>query len=178
LNPFPRRHRWPFSGGDRYGGEWPAERFGARGITYVPAEKPKSDLYRDLLPILNAHRAELLDLPRLGAQLCSLERRTARGGRDSIDHPPGTHDDMMARPSIDHQHCDLHGLGAKPVQRLLAGLMQRRGPHLHEQDRDGFDRFPKERTAAEIEADLDAAVDVVMRAGPGLKTDVFTQPGL
>jgi hypothetical protein len=80
--------------GDRYGGEWPAERFRARGITYVPAQKPKSDLYRDLLPILNAHRADLLDLPRLAAQLCSLERRTARGGRDSIDHPPGTHDDV------------------------------------------------------------------------------------
>jgi hypothetical protein len=28
------------------------------------------------------------------AQLCSLERRTARGGRDSIDHPPGQFDDL------------------------------------------------------------------------------------
>jgi hypothetical protein len=37
---------------------------------------------------------ELLDLPRLIAQLCSLERRTARGGRDSIDHPPKAHDDV------------------------------------------------------------------------------------
>jgi hypothetical protein len=27
-------------------------------------------------------------------QLVSLERRTARGGRDSIDHPPGAHDDV------------------------------------------------------------------------------------
>jgi hypothetical protein len=27
-------------------------------------------------------------------QLCALERRTARGGRDSIDHPPGLHDDL------------------------------------------------------------------------------------
>jgi hypothetical protein len=26
-------------------------------------------------------------------QICMLERRTARGGRDSIDHPPNTHDD-------------------------------------------------------------------------------------
>jgi hypothetical protein len=80
--------------GDRYGGEWPAERFRAHGITYIPAEKPKSEIYRDLLPVLNAHRAELLDLPRLSAQLCALERRTARGGRDTIDHPPGTHDDL------------------------------------------------------------------------------------
>ena len=27
-------------------------------------------------------------------QLTSLERRTARGGRDSIDHAPGAHDDI------------------------------------------------------------------------------------
>jgi hypothetical protein len=25
-----------------------------------------------------------------------LERRTSRGGRDSIDHPPGGHDDLAA----------------------------------------------------------------------------------
>jgi hypothetical protein len=60
----------------------------------VVAEKPKSDIYRDLLPILNGHRAELLDLPRLTSQICGLERRTARGGRDSIDHGPGAHDDV------------------------------------------------------------------------------------
>jgi hypothetical protein len=80
--------------GDRYAGEWPRERFRTHGIEYVPAEKPKSDIYRDLLPILNSGRAELLDLPRLAAQLCGLERRTARGGRDSIDHRPGAHDDI------------------------------------------------------------------------------------
>jgi hypothetical protein len=40
-------------------------------------------------------RVELLDLPRLTTQLCSLERRTARGGRDTIDHAPGAHDDIV-----------------------------------------------------------------------------------
>ena len=80
--------------GDRYAGEWPRERFAVHGITYEIAEKPKSDLYRDLLPQLNSGRVELLDLPRLVAQLCGLERRTARGGRDSIDHAPGAHDDL------------------------------------------------------------------------------------
>jgi hypothetical protein len=30
------------------------------------------------------------------AQLCGLERRTARGGRDSIDHGPGAHDDLAS----------------------------------------------------------------------------------
>jgi hypothetical protein len=81
--------------GDRYGGVWPAERFAAHGISYDPAEKPKSDIYRELLPLLNGGRVELLDNPRLAAQLCSLERRTTRGGRDSIDHPPGGHDDLI-----------------------------------------------------------------------------------
>jgi hypothetical protein len=80
--------------GDRYGGQWPRERFLEHGVTYQPAEHPKSDLYRELLPILNAGRIELLDHPRLAAQLCGLERRTARGGRDTIEHAPGAHDDV------------------------------------------------------------------------------------
>jgi hypothetical protein len=80
--------------GDRYAGEWPRERFRVNGVTYEVAEQPKSDIYRELLPILNSGRAELLDVPRLTTQLCGLERRTARGGRDSIDHAPGAHDDV------------------------------------------------------------------------------------
>jgi hypothetical protein len=80
--------------GDRYAGEWPRERFHVHGVTYEPSEPPKSDIYRDVLPLLNAGRVELLDLPRLASQLCGLERRTARGGRDSIDHAPGGHDDL------------------------------------------------------------------------------------
>jgi hypothetical protein len=80
--------------GDRYGGEWPAERFREHGIDYRPAAHPKSDLYRELLPVLNGGRIELLDHPRLAAQLLGLERRTVRGGRDSIDHASGAHDDI------------------------------------------------------------------------------------
>jgi terminase large subunit-like protein len=81
--------------GDRYAGEWPRERFRLAGISYEPSPKTKSDLYRELLPLLNSNQVELLDLPRLQSQLISLERRTARGGRDSIDHPPGAHDDLI-----------------------------------------------------------------------------------
>jgi hypothetical protein len=80
--------------GDRYAGEWPRERFDQHGITYEPSERPKSDVYRDFLPVINSGRCELLDNVRMVAQLVSLERRTARGGRDSIDHPPGAHDDL------------------------------------------------------------------------------------
>ena len=80
--------------GDRYAGEWPRERFAVHGIRYETADKPKSDMYRDALPLLNSGKVELLDHSRLVTQLCSLERRTSRGGRDSIDHPPGAHDDI------------------------------------------------------------------------------------
>ncbi len=80
--------------GDRYGGEWPRQRFKERGITYEPSARPKSDLYLGLLPLLTTGRVELLDIPRLAAQLVGLERRTARSGKDSVDHIPGGHDDV------------------------------------------------------------------------------------
>jgi hypothetical protein len=80
--------------GDRYGGEWPREMFRKHGIEYQPAESPKSDLYRDALPFLNSGRISLLDNRRLVEQLVGLERKVGRGGRDSIDHAPGGHDDL------------------------------------------------------------------------------------
>lgn len=80
--------------GDRYGGLWISEQFKRHGIYYRPAEKTKSDIYRELLPMLNSGQVELLDHPRLVAQLLGLERRTSRGGRDSIDHAPRAHDDV------------------------------------------------------------------------------------
>ena len=79
---------------DRWGGDWVGEAFRRHGITVVPSAKPKSDIYRELLPLLNAGSCSLLDHPRLIAQLCGLERRTARGGKDSIDHAPNGHDDV------------------------------------------------------------------------------------
>jgi hypothetical protein len=79
--------------GDRYAGEWPREQFGKFGISYEASAAPKSDLYRDLLALLNSTRVDLLDQPRLISQLVGLERRVARGGRDTIDHAPGAHDD-------------------------------------------------------------------------------------
>jgi hypothetical protein len=80
--------------GDRYAGEWPREAFRRHGISYRLAEQTKSDLYRDALPVLNSGRLELVDVPGVVNQLASLERRVARGGRESIDHPPHGHDDL------------------------------------------------------------------------------------
>jgi hypothetical protein len=80
--------------GDRYGGEWPRERFQQHGVTYRLAEQPRSELYRALLPLVNSGQVDLLDDARLMAQLVGLERRVGRSGRDSIDHGVGGHDDV------------------------------------------------------------------------------------
>ena len=81
--------------GDRYAGEWPREQFRKHGIEYALAPLPKSQLYAAFLPRINSGSVELLDHPRLIAQLVGLERRTTRGSRDSIDHGPGAHDDLI-----------------------------------------------------------------------------------
>jgi len=80
--------------GDHYAGIWPSAAFAKCGIQYTTSEKTKSAIYRELLPLVNAGRVELLALPRLAAQLVGLERRVARSGSDSIDHGPGGHDDI------------------------------------------------------------------------------------
>jgi len=83
-----------FVRGDRYGAQWTQESFKKAGIEYRPADLAKTEIYRDFLPRLNSGEVDLLDNQRLVTQLVSLERRTARGGRDSIDHPPGGKDDL------------------------------------------------------------------------------------
>lgn len=80
--------------GDRYAAEWVVGAFSKVGIEYRTSDLNKSEIYRDFLPRLNSREVDLLDNQRMVAQLLSLERRTARGGRDSIDHPPGGKDDL------------------------------------------------------------------------------------
>jgi hypothetical protein len=82
--------------GDRWGGEFVREPFRQYGIDYQIADRPKSDFFRDFLPLINSGRVELLDNSKMISQLCGLERRVGRGtGRDSIDHGPGAHDDLI-----------------------------------------------------------------------------------
>jgi hypothetical protein len=78
---------------DRYAGAWVPTAFLKHGIVVEQSADAKSVIYGNALPRLNAHTVQLLDHPRLTAQLLGLERKTARGGRDSIDHGPHAHDD-------------------------------------------------------------------------------------
>jgi hypothetical protein len=114
--------------GDHYAGQFVQEPFRLKGITYELAEQPKSDYYRDLLPLINSGNVQLLNHPRLISQLCNLERRTARSGKDSIDHAKGGHDDVSNAAA-------LAIVSASNRKRGLAGLftptvMERiRNPH-------------------------------------------------
>jgi hypothetical protein len=80
---------------DRWAGQFPAVAMAKHGVRLVACESTKSDLYRDLLPLVNSRGCELLDHPRLLAQLVGLERRVGRSGREFIDHPVGRHDDVI-----------------------------------------------------------------------------------
>jgi len=80
--------------GDRYSGEFVRELFRKRGIEYQVSTQSKSDIYLATLPAINSGLVELLDNKQMLTQLSMLERRTARGGHDSVDHPPNAHDDV------------------------------------------------------------------------------------
>jgi hypothetical protein len=69
--------------GDHYGGEFVKEPFRKNGISYELCKQPKSDLFRDMLPLLNSGRISLPRLDQLIAQIVGLERRVSRAGRGS-----------------------------------------------------------------------------------------------
>lgn len=79
--------------GDRYAGRWPRDEFLKHGIEYVPSDRDRSALYLDFMARINSGAVILPPDARMQRQFANLERRAHRGGRESIDHPPGAHDD-------------------------------------------------------------------------------------
>jgi len=65
------------------------------GVAYQAGERVKAEIDKELLPRVNARRVDFVDNPRLAVQMQALERRVGCGGRDTIDHPPGGHDDVI-----------------------------------------------------------------------------------
>ena len=88
--------------GDAYGKEWVATAFREHGVEYrsptrdgSEAKLSKSELYLELLPMINSRQAVLLNNARLERQLCLLERSAmGASGRERVDHPRGSHDDL------------------------------------------------------------------------------------
>jgi len=95
-------HQRHGGGGDRFGGEYPRERFRAYGVAYEVSEKTKSDIYKDLLPLINSEQVELLDDNVLINQLCSLERNPSRSGSETISPPKDRRDGVVNA----HRHRD------------------------------------------------------------------------
>jgi hypothetical protein len=80
--------------GDRYSAQWVSESFERHGVRYVPSEKNRSEIYLEFLPALTSGQIEQLDNERMKQQFAGLQRRTTLGGRDSVDHGIGGHDDL------------------------------------------------------------------------------------
>ena len=78
---------------DRYAGSWPSDEFARHGIEAEQAKDARTGLYIDTLAALNSDRVELPPDNRMLQQFVGLERRKARSGRETVDHPPGGHDD-------------------------------------------------------------------------------------
>jgi hypothetical protein len=88
-----RSYRCTSVTGDRYAGQWVVEAFARHGITYWHSDLSKSEVYLEALPLFTTQAVDLLDYQPLLIELQQLERRTAKSGRDSVDHPPHGHDD-------------------------------------------------------------------------------------
>jgi hypothetical protein len=80
--------------GDRYSAEWVVTAFRQAGVNYKPADKNKSELYLEALPLFTRGAVSIPDLPPLLRELRLLERATHRGGKDTVDHPRNGSDDF------------------------------------------------------------------------------------
>jgi hypothetical protein len=90
-----KRYRVTKVTGDKWAAGFVEAAFRRHQIAYEASADPKSDLYKELTPLMASGVVKLLDNSRMIVQLLALERRTARGGKDSIDHPPRGHDDLI-----------------------------------------------------------------------------------
>lgn len=79
--------------GDRYAAEWPRQEYRKHGITMDNSELNRSELYLELMPMLQTGTVELPPDQKALMQFSLLERRTGRNGKDSVDHGPQGHDD-------------------------------------------------------------------------------------
>ena len=95
--------------GDRYAGAFPAEALSKSGIKFEPTEFSKSSLYKNSLPLITSGKVELLDKPRLRNQVINLERRS-KGGRETIDHVRGAHDNLANAVAGCIVHLSLKGV--------------------------------------------------------------------
>jgi hypothetical protein len=79
--------------GDNYSAEWVATAFENAGCRYMRSRLTRSELYLEGLPLFTRGLVSMPDHAQLVRELRLLERRTARSGKDSVDHGVGGSDD-------------------------------------------------------------------------------------
>ena len=80
--------------GDNFAKLWTQEAYTSRGVRYDRCPEVRSDVYLASAAAFLSGNVRLLDHPRSISQLANLERRTQRGGKETVGHPLGTHDDL------------------------------------------------------------------------------------
>ena len=82
---------------DNYAAEFPAEQFRKHGVQYQASTRNRSEIYLELLPLINSERISLLDHAELLKEMRGLERKRGNGGRDRVDHSSraGSKDDVV-----------------------------------------------------------------------------------
>ncbi|WP_298373812.1 hypothetical protein [uncultured Bradyrhizobium sp.] len=73
--------------GDKYAIGFTEAELRRHGINLRHSPKTRSDLYRELLPMIRSRRVRMLDIDRAVVQFAALERRALPGGGERIDHP-------------------------------------------------------------------------------------------
>lgn len=81
---------------DRYAGEWVSASFKSHNITIKPSALTKSELYLEMLPMLQNGTVNLLDVPVLIHQIKALDRRAKPSGKDTVDNFHGRDDSANA----------------------------------------------------------------------------------
>ncbi len=88
-----RQYRCTFVTGDNFAQEWVAGAYRTAGVEYRRSPRVRSELYLEGLPVFTRGLVRIPDHPQLLRELRLLERRTARSGKDSVDHGVGGSDD-------------------------------------------------------------------------------------
>jgi hypothetical protein len=79
---------------DAYAAGWPISAFAKHGITLTHASLNKSEIYVHVVPLFTSGRVRLLNNQRMIDQLCALRRKVGSSGREIVDHPRNSHDDL------------------------------------------------------------------------------------
>jgi hypothetical protein len=80
--------------GDSYAADWVSAAYRELGRQYTKSELTRSEIYLECLPSFTRGMVRIPDQPALVRELRLLQRRTARSGKDSVDHGVGGTDDL------------------------------------------------------------------------------------